>query len=59
MSLWLPFIVSCLLGAAGGWWWGYHQQKGTMNTVKWTAVGVLVGAAMSLMGPWGRLVLNS
>lgn len=58
MWLWFPVVVSCLLGAAGGWWWSYHQHVGTMDTIKWIAVGVLVGLVMSLLGPWGRVLLS-
>lgn len=58
MWFWVPVIVSCLLGAVGGWWWSYYQQLSTGDTIKWIAVGVLVGLAMSLLGPWGRVLLS-
>jgi hypothetical protein len=58
MWKWIPLIVSTLLGTTAGLWWGYHQQRGTMSTIKWMAIGALFGVAMTLLGPMGPVLLR-
>jgi hypothetical protein len=58
MWKWVPLIVSTLLGTAAGLWWGYHQHRGTMTTIKWMAIGALIGVVMTFLGPMGPVMVR-